>query len=52
MIVLIDNGHGVNTPGKCSPDKQIHEYSYAREIASLLEQKLKEKSITATGKLE
>ena len=47
MIVLIDNGHGVNTPGKCSPDKQIREYSYAREIASLLEQKLKEKSITA-----
>lgn len=48
MIVLIDNGHGANTPGKCSPDKQIREYSYAREIASLLEQKLKEKGITAT----
>ncbi len=47
MIILIDNGHGANTPGKCSPDKQIREYSYAREIASLLEQKLKEKSITA-----
>lgn len=47
MIVLIDNGHGANTPGKCSPDKQIREYSYTREIASLLEQKLKEKSITA-----
>lgn len=47
MIVLIDNGHGANTPGKCSPDKQIREYSYAREIASLLEQKLKEKGITA-----
>ena len=47
MIVLIDNGHGANTPGKCSPDKQIREYSYTREIASLLEQKLKEKGITA-----
>ena len=47
MIALIDNGHGANTPGKCSPDKQIREYSYAREIASLLEQKLKEKGITA-----
>lgn len=47
MIVLIDNGHGANTPGKCSPDKQIREYSYAREIASLLEQQLKEKGITA-----
>ena len=51
MIVLIDNGHGVNTPGKCSPDKQIREYSYAREIASSLEQKFKEKGITAIVKL-
>lgn len=47
MIVLIDNGHGANTPGKCSPDKQIREYSYAREIASLLEKQLKDKGITA-----
>ena len=23
LIVLIDNGHGSNTSGKCSPDKQI-----------------------------
>ena len=34
MIVLIDNGHGVNTPGKCSPDKRLREYAYAREIAT------------------
>lgn len=47
MIVLIDNGHGVNTPGKCSPDKLLHEYKYAREIASLLESKLREKGISA-----
>ena len=47
MIVLIDNGHGANTPGKCSPDKQIHEYKYAREIASLLEEQLRNKGITA-----
>lgn len=33
MIVLIDNGHGVNTPGKCSPDRSILEYKYCREIA-------------------
>lgn len=47
MIVIIDNGHGVNTPGKCSPDKSIYEYSYTRIIASLLIPKLKEKGITA-----
>lgn len=33
MKILIDNGHGENTPGKCSPDKRLREYSYAREIA-------------------
>lgn len=47
MIVLIDNGHGANTPGKCSPDKQIREYKYAREIASLLEEQLRNRGITA-----
>lgn len=33
MKVLIDNGHGYNTPGKRSPDGRLREYAYAREIA-------------------
>lgn len=33
MKVLIDNGHGINTPGKCSPDKRLMEWAYTREIA-------------------
>lgn len=33
MKVLIDNGHGENTSGKCSPDKRLREWSYTREIA-------------------
>lgn len=33
MKVLIDNGHGENTPGKRSPDGSFREYLYAREIA-------------------
>lgn len=33
MKILIDNGHGVNTPGKQSPDGKLREYAYAREIA-------------------
>lgn len=36
MIILIDNGHGIDTPGKCSPDKSLREYKWAREIATLL----------------
>lgn len=31
-LICLDNGHGINTPGKCSPDKKLKEYSYAREI--------------------
>lgn len=41
MIVLIDNGHGKDTPGKRSPDGRLKEYAYAREIAIRLEKELK-----------
>lgn len=34
MKILIDNGHGVNTPGKRSPDGRFREYKYSREIAA------------------
>ena len=47
MIVLIDNGHGSNTPGKCSPDKSLREYRWAREIAARVEEVLKTKGIDA-----
>lgn len=33
MKVLIDNGHGENTPGKRSPDGRLREWAYSREIA-------------------
>ena len=55
-IVLIDNGHGVDTPGKCSPDASnglIHspyyfrEYAYTREIACGLADLLTFSGITA-----
>lgn len=31
--ILVDNGHGWDTPGKCSPDGTFREYKYTREIA-------------------
>lgn len=33
MKILIDNGHGCDTPGKCSPDRSLLEYAYTRMIA-------------------
>lgn len=41
-IICLDNGHGMDTPGKCSPDQKLKEYQYAREIVKRLEVKLKE----------
>ena len=34
MKILIDNGHGVETPGKRSPDGRFREFAYTRLIAS------------------
>lgn len=45
MIVLLDNGHGINTPGKCSPDKRLLEYKYAREIVSRIHRELEKEGI-------
>ena len=33
MKILIDNGHGVDTPGKRSPDGKLREYAWNRLIA-------------------
>lgn len=45
FTILLDNGHGVNTAGKCSPPKsdgtRFREYKYAREIVDGLEVALK-----------
>ena len=34
MKILLDNGHGIETPGKRSPDGLFREYEYDRIIAS------------------
>ncbi len=41
MKILIDNGHGENTPGKRSPDGKFREYLYSREIAEAIERDLR-----------
>ena len=47
MKVLIDNGHGSDTPGKCSPDRRLLEYRYAREIASETVRRLRAEGVDA-----
>lgn len=47
MKVLIDNGHGVDTAGKRSPDGSLREYKYTREIAARVVAELKKQGCDA-----
>lgn len=45
MKILIDNGHGYDTKGKCSPDGRLREYAWAREIAKRIEAELRKRGL-------
>lgn len=40
MVVLIDNGHGIDTAGKRSPDGKFREYLWNRQVADLVVSRL------------
>lgn len=40
MIILLDNGHGFDTPGKRSPDGFFREYAYNRYLAFRIREQL------------
>ena len=40
MIVLLDNGHGFDTPGKQSPDGFFREYAYNRFLTAEIHERL------------
>lgn len=45
MLIIIDNGHGAETPGKCSPDGRIKEWVYNRKIARALAKILRQRGL-------
>lgn len=47
IIELYDNGHGVNTAGKCSPDQSLREYKKARELVKDIVAKRKAQGVDA-----
>ncbi len=47
MLILIDNGHGLETPGKRSPDGKFLEATYTREIARRVVADLKDRGYNA-----
>ena len=48
MRVLIDPGHGIDTPGKRSPDGKFREYLWNRQVADLLGSRLVAMGIDAS----
>jgi N-acetylmuramoyl-L-alanine amidase len=47
MKILIDNGHGFETPGKCSPDGRHKEWAWAREVAQMIIEELQQRGYDA-----
>lgn len=47
VFVILDNGHGKNTKGKCSPDKTLYEWSWCREIVCRIYERLLMEGIDA-----
>lgn len=47
MIVLIDNGHGVETAGKRSPDGRLREYAWTREVSQRIAIALQREGVDA-----
>ena len=45
LFVILDNGHGENTPGKRSPDGRLREYSWARIVVNMIADSLEEMGI-------
>ena len=47
MKILIDAGHGIDTPGKRSPDGTFQEYLWNRQVADLVLARLRSSGIDA-----
>lgn len=47
MKILIDAGHGIDTPGKRSPDGTFQEYLWNRQVADLVLARLRASGIDA-----
>lgn len=41
-VIILDNGHGKNTPGKCSPDNSFYEWRWTRMFVNRLKYELEE----------
>lgn len=42
ITIMLDNGHGKETPGKSSPDDRLQEWKWTREMVSMINEVLTE----------
>lgn len=47
MIVVLNNGHAPDTPGKCSPDKRFKEWEWTKEVAQITHSVLSQDGISS-----
>ena len=47
LLVLLDFGHGANTPGKCSPDFRLQEWKWNRDFGKMVLEMLDKEGIKA-----
>ena len=47
ILVIIDNGHGKDTAGKCSPDESLQEWQWSREVAAMIQKELSREGINS-----
>jgi N-acetylmuramoyl-L-alanine amidase len=45
-VIILDNGHGAETPGKCSPDGTLREWKWNRDFVKLLKPMLEAEGYT------
>lgn len=47
VVILLDNGHGENTAGKCSPDGLFREWQFSRKVVRDIHKELTAKGYDA-----
>lgn len=47
VVILLDNGHGKNTAGKCSPDGLFREWQFSRKVVRDIHKELTAKGYDA-----
>ena len=46
LLIILDNGHGVNTKGKRSPDERLMEWRWTRDFVEKLNERLKKEGVS------